>query len=108
MSGLALAQARVVSSRWNRGLAPLTSATAKDFATQRERDGLAMISQGCANKRIAWTLEISPETVRSHIERISSKARGLHAHRGGLASRMPWVGDARTRRWRTARGRTHE
>jgi LuxR family maltose regulon positive regulatory protein len=32
-----------------------------------------MISQGFANKRIARTLEISPETVKSHIKRIFSK-----------------------------------
>jgi ATP/maltotriose-dependent transcriptional regulator MalT len=41
--------------------------------TARERDVLAMISQGFANKRIARTLVISPETVKSHIKRIFSK-----------------------------------
>jgi len=44
-----------------------------DTLTARERDVLAMISQGFANKRIARTLEISPETVKSHIKRIFSK-----------------------------------
>jgi ATP/maltotriose-dependent transcriptional regulator MalT len=44
-----------------------------DTLTPRERDVLAMISQGFANKRIARTLEISPETVKSHIKRIFSK-----------------------------------
>ena len=34
---------------------------------------LAMIGQGLANKRIARTLEISPETVKSHVKRIFSK-----------------------------------
>ena len=44
-----------------------------DTLTVRERDVLAMISQGFANKRIARTLAISPETVKSHVKRIFSK-----------------------------------
>jgi ATP/maltotriose-dependent transcriptional regulator MalT len=44
-----------------------------DTLTARERDVLAMISQGFANKRIARTLDISPETVKSHARRIFSK-----------------------------------
>ena len=44
-----------------------------DILTERERDILAKISQGLPNKRIARTLEISPETVKSHIKRIFLK-----------------------------------
>jgi LuxR family maltose regulon positive regulatory protein len=44
-----------------------------DTLTAREHDVLAMIGQGLANKRIARTLEISPETVKSHVKRIFSK-----------------------------------
>ena len=44
-----------------------------DTLTARERDVLAMISQGFANKRIARILEISLETVKSHVKRIFSK-----------------------------------
>jgi LuxR family maltose regulon positive regulatory protein len=40
----------------------------------RERDVLALISQGCSNKRIARILEISPETVKSHVKRIFFEA----------------------------------
>jgi ATP/maltotriose-dependent transcriptional regulator MalT len=41
--------------------------------TARERDVLAMIRQGFANKHIARTLDVSPETVKSHVKRIYSK-----------------------------------
>ncbi len=41
--------------------------------TAREREILSMISQGCSNKHIARTLEISPETVKSHVKRIFQK-----------------------------------
>jgi ATP/maltotriose-dependent transcriptional regulator MalT len=64
-------------SRWdarNSGSPPeRRSGRVSDALTARERDVLAMISQGLANKRIARTLEISPETVKSHVKRIFSK-----------------------------------
>jgi ATP/maltotriose-dependent transcriptional regulator MalT len=41
--------------------------------TARERDVLSRIGQGYSNKRIARTLEISPETVKSHVKHIFSK-----------------------------------
>jgi ATP/maltotriose-dependent transcriptional regulator MalT len=44
-----------------------------DPLTVRERDVLAMISQGCSNKRVARSLEISPETVKSHVKHIFLK-----------------------------------
>jgi DNA-binding CsgD family transcriptional regulator len=44
-----------------------------DPLTVRERDVLAMISQGLSNKRIARALEISPETVKSHVKHIFLK-----------------------------------
>jgi DNA-binding CsgD family transcriptional regulator len=45
----------------------------RDELTARERDVLAMISHGLSNKRIARALEISPETVKSHVKRIFLK-----------------------------------
>lgn len=44
-----------------------------DAITARERDVLSGIGQGYSNKRIARTLEISPETVKSHVKHIFSK-----------------------------------
>ena len=44
-----------------------------DGLTARERDVLALISQGCSNKHVARALEISPETVKSHVKRIFLK-----------------------------------
>jgi DNA-binding CsgD family transcriptional regulator len=41
--------------------------------TARERDVVEMISQGLCNKRIARALEISPETVKSHVKHIFLK-----------------------------------
>jgi len=49
------------------------SSSAGDTITARERDVLSMIGQGYSNKRIARTLEISPETVKSHVKHIFSK-----------------------------------
>jgi ATP/maltotriose-dependent transcriptional regulator MalT len=49
------------------------SSRVSDTLTGRERDVLAMIRQGFANKRIARFLEISPETVKSHVKRIFLK-----------------------------------
>jgi DNA-binding CsgD family transcriptional regulator len=44
-----------------------------DALTARERDVLGMISQGLSNKRVARALEISPETVKSHVKHIFLK-----------------------------------
>jgi LuxR family maltose regulon positive regulatory protein len=49
------------------------SSRVSDPLTARERDVLAMISQGLSNKRVARTLEISPETVKSHVKHIFLK-----------------------------------
>jgi LuxR family maltose regulon positive regulatory protein len=46
---------------------------ASDALTARERDILAKIAQGLSNKRVARALEISPETVKSHVKSIFLK-----------------------------------
>ena len=63
-------------SRWvsrNDGSSPQDSSRVSDTLTSRERDILVMISQGFSNKRSARTLNISPETVKSHVKRIFIK-----------------------------------
>jgi LuxR family transcriptional regulator, maltose regulon positive regulatory protein len=54
------------------GAAPPSSCVS-DLLTVRERDVLVMISQGLSNKRVARALEISPETVKSHVKHIFLK-----------------------------------
>ena len=61
-------------SQWDAGYAGDPSAQPNSrVLTPRERDVLAMISQGFSNKRTARALEISPETVKTHVKRIFLK-----------------------------------
>ena len=61
-------------ARWDAGDAGDRSAQSNSrVLTPRESDVLAMISQGFSNKRVARTLEISPETVKTHVKRIFLK-----------------------------------
>jgi ATP/maltotriose-dependent transcriptional regulator MalT len=64
-------------SQWERrqatGIPVQTAAAISDTLTARERAILEKISDGLPNKRIARALEISPETVKSHVKRIFLK-----------------------------------
>ena len=61
-------------ARWDAGYAGDRSAQSNSrVLTPRERDVLAMISQGFSNKHIARAFEISPETVKTHVKRIFLK-----------------------------------
>jgi DNA-binding CsgD family transcriptional regulator len=44
-----------------------------DPLTERESEVLALISRGSSNKQIAQALDISPETVKSHVKHIFVK-----------------------------------
>jgi DNA-binding NarL/FixJ family response regulator len=59
--------------------------------TERELEVLECVTQGLANKEIAWRLRISEKTVKSHVSTILSKfglvsrtQAALHATRTGL------------------------
>jgi LuxR family maltose regulon positive regulatory protein len=64
-------------SRWDdrraKGRPARSGDAISDTLTARERNILAKIGQGLPNKRIARALEISPETVKSHVKRIFLK-----------------------------------
>ena len=55
------------------GCSSRPSSRAGDVLTSRERDILTMIGNGLSNKRAARALEISPETVKSHVKSIFLK-----------------------------------
>jgi DNA-binding NarL/FixJ family response regulator len=55
------------------GCSAQSSCLVSKTLTARERDVVGMISQGLCNKRIARALEISPETVKSHVKHIFLK-----------------------------------
>jgi DNA-binding NarL/FixJ family response regulator len=64
-----------------------------DPLTPREREVLALIARGYANKRIALELGIAEKTVKTHVGHVLAKLgvsdrtqAALHAARGGLRS----------------------
>jgi LuxR family maltose regulon positive regulatory protein len=70
------------------------SSRVSNSLTARESDVLAMVSRGLSNKQIARTLEVSPETVKSHVKHIFLKlAVGKRAEavsRAGLLGLLPY------------------
>jgi LuxR family maltose regulon positive regulatory protein len=60
-------------ARHAEGATKQSTSAIRDILTARERDILSRIGEGFPNKRIARTLEISPETVKSHVKRVFLK-----------------------------------
>ena len=56
-----------------RGPASPTSIRPSEILSAREGDILRLVGRGMSNKRIAQTLTITPETVKSHVKRIFMK-----------------------------------
>jgi DNA-binding CsgD family transcriptional regulator len=81
-------------ARYAGGGAAQPSSRVSDPLTARERDILAMISQGLSNKRTARALEISPETVKSHVKHIFFKlavsTRAEAVSRAGILGLLPY------------------
>lgn len=82
------AVARQLTASLRRG----TATSPKDLLTEREREILALVAQGKANKEIAAELVISERTARTHVSNILSKLdltsrtqAALWAVREGLA-----------------------
>ena len=83
------AVARQLTASLRRG----ATASPKDLLTEREREILALVAQGKANKEIAAELVISERTARTHVSNILSKLdltsrtqAALWAVREGLAA----------------------
>jgi DNA-binding NarL/FixJ family response regulator len=86
-----VAQATLLDAAVLQSAAPIPPVELPDGLTTREGDVLALISQGLDNSEIARTLFLSPNTVKTHINRIfaktGSKTRAQairYAHTRGL------------------------
>jgi len=74
----------------------LQQPTQPEHLTERELQVLQMISEGLANKEIAWKLHISEKTVKTHVSTILDKfglqsrtQAALHALQLGLVAPLP-------------------
>jgi NarL family two-component system response regulator LiaR len=80
-----------VAARLVEAIAHPAGAAAPERLTPREREVLALIGRGYANKRIALELGLSEKTVKTHVSHVLSKlgvsdrtAAAVHAVRAGL------------------------
>jgi len=80
-----------VAARLLASIAEPAGAGPRDALTPREREVLALIGRGFANKRIALELGIAEKTVKTHVGHVLAKLgvsdrtqAALHAARAGL------------------------
>jgi len=64
---------RTLLSRVASGLAAPPDATRLAVLTEREREVLALVGQGCTNEEIGTRLFLSPLTAKTHVSRIMTK-----------------------------------
>ena len=81
IAGLALltpeATRRLVADFAKRNHAATEARDAMDWLTPREREVLVLIAHGLTNSEIASTLNVSLETIKTHVKRIFTKI-GVH------------------------------
>lgn len=68
---------RLVADFAKRNHAPTEARDAMDWLTPREREVLVLIAHGLTNSEIASTLNVSLETIKTHVKRIFTKI-GVH------------------------------
>jgi DNA-binding NarL/FixJ family response regulator len=68
---------RLVADFAKRNHAPTEARDATDWLTPREREVLVLIAHGLTNSEIASTLNVSLETIKTHVKRIFTKI-GVH------------------------------
>ena len=73
MAGQSALPIDLVSAAMKEPSKPAAEQDLESILTQRERDVVALVAEGLTNKEIARKLEISPATVKVHVERIIGK-----------------------------------
>jgi DNA-binding NarL/FixJ family response regulator len=73
LAGRTAIPAALMSSVFERPERALPDASALARLTPREREVLDLVSDGLTNKAIARRLEVSPATVKAHVERVIAK-----------------------------------
>jgi RNA polymerase sigma factor (sigma-70 family) len=68
---------RLVADFAKQNQAPAEARDAMDWLTPREREVLVLIAHGLTNREIASSLNVSLETIKTHVKRIFTKI-GVH------------------------------
>lgn len=80
------------------GPPPLGNSTAQESFSKREREIVLFIAEGCTNRQIAAHLNISEQTVKTHVSRILKKANVIsRAQLGAMALKFKFESAPLTR-----------